>query len=271
VITDIVRPRTARDAVRAKNAPGAAYLGGGTWLNGSAAAAQAITTLISLEHLGLAGITAAAGSVEIGAAATLQAVVDAGIAPRALRDAALLTASRTLRTMQTIGGELGLDPADSALIPVLMVMGASVRCASKRRPIALEDFLNAKTGDLVLSVIIPDAARPAAVRAVSRTSHSPRSLVVAGCRDAARGAGSDGRGLRVVLSDCVGTRARMLQAAAPGAAPPSRERLQDLVTRVFAPGPDLHASVEYKRYMAGVLAADVVQSLQDPAAAGGAP
>jgi probable selenate reductase FAD-binding subunit len=254
VITDILRPATARDAVRAKCARGAAYLGGGTWLNSGRA--EGITTLVSLEKLGLGTIEADGAGCVIGAACTLQQIVDSPFTPRALKDAARLTASRTLRNMKTVGGELGMDAADSAVIPVLMVMGALLRLASKRRPVSIEDYLD-KPGDLVLSVALPDAGRPCAVKGLARTSHSPRSLVVAAC---ITGTGQL-RQLLVVLSDCAGKRARLLETAAAGAALPTGERLASLVVRVFTPRADMHASVPYKVYMAGVLVADTVLAL----------
>ena len=255
MITDILRPATARDAVRAKSARGAAYLGGGTWLNSGRA--EGVTTLISLEKLGLNAIKADGAACSIGAACTFQQVVDSPLAPRALRDAASLTGSRTLRNMKTIGGELGRDAADSAVIPVLMVMGASLRLASKRRPVPIEDYLNGERGDLILSVELPAPARPCAVRALSRTSHSPRSLVVAACL----GGTGQLRQLRVVLCDCAGKRARLLETAAAGADLPTRERLESLVAKAFAPTPDIHAGAPYKLFIAGLLTADAVHAL----------
>ena len=256
MITDILRPATARDAVRAKSAPGAAFLGGGTWLNSGRAADT--TILISLEKLGLDRIEASGDGCALGAAVTLQQMIDSPSVPSALKAAAALTASRTLRNMQTLGGELGLCPDDSAIIPVLVVMGAVLRLASRRRLLPLEDFLNRRPGDLILSVTLPDTRRPCAVKALSRTSHSPRSLVAAACLTE-----TDRRlrEIRVVISDCAGQRSRMLETSSGGTELPSRERLEALVARVFSPKPDLHASVAYKRYMAGVLVADAVRGL----------
>ena len=50
-----------------------------------------------------------------------------------------------------------------------------------------------------------------------------------------------------------------------GAALQPRERIEQLVSAGFTPLPDLRASVEYKRYMAGVLVADLLASLADEA------
>ena len=255
MITDILRPATARDAVRAKSVPGSAYLGGGTWLNSGCA--RGVTTLISLEQLGLDGIRADRDGCVIGAAVTLQQIVDSPIAPAALRAAAGLTASRTLRNMQTVGGELCFRGDDSAIIPVLMVMGAKVSLAARRRPLPVEDYLASKTEDLILSITLPDVSRPCAVRTLSRTSHSPRSLVAAACMTVSDRAL---REIRVVISDCAGQRARILETAAGATELPSRERVEAMVAKAFVPKPDLYLSVS-KGYLAGVLVADTVRAL----------
>lgn len=232
MITDIVRPRTVAAAVRAKSAPGAAWLGGGTWLNSGNA--PGVTTLVSLEHLGLDSIRADPVRCSIGAMATFQDLVDSPHVPPALRDAAKLTASRTLRNMVTLGGELGLKPADSAVIPVLIALEAEVSVAGRRHALPIQSFFDEDSAILVLGISVP-AGRNAGVRAVSRTSHSPRSLVVAVCGD------------RVVVSDCQG----------------QVQLLPD--PRAFEPGPDMHASVPYKRYMIGALAEELRAALSTEA------
>ncbi len=221
--------------------------------------------LISLEGLGLDRIDASPDECTIGATVTLQRIIDSPGVPPGLKAAAGLSASRTLRNMRTVGGELGLCADDSAIIPVLMVMGATVRLASRRKPIPVEDFLTERPDDLILSVTILLPGRACAVRALSRASHSPRSLVVAACMSEPEAAGM--RDTRVVISDCAGQRARILETGQQGDALPSRERLEALVARSFSPRADLHASVEYKRYMAGVLAADAVRALAATGAA----
>jgi putative selenate reductase FAD-binding subunit len=224
MITDIVRPKTVAEAVRVKSAPGTAWLGGGTWLNSGSA--PAVMTLISLEHLGLGSISALKGRCCIGAMATFQDIADAAPVPSALRDAVKLTASRTLRNMATVGGELGLKPDDSAVIPVLLALEAEVSVAGKKKPVPVQVYLDEDKAGLVLEVSVP-ALQAAAVRAVSRTSHSPRSAVVAAC------------GQRVVVSDCQGQLVVLSNDAA------------------FDPRPDMHASAAYKRYIVGVLVEDL--------------
>ena len=257
MITDIVRPKTVAEAVEAKSAPGAAWLGGGTWL--SSGNAEHVTTLVSLEHLGLDAIHAGSGRCVIGAAVTFQELVDNPHVPHALRDAARLTASRTLRNMVTVGGELGLNPADSALIPVLIALGADVDLAGKKSMPIQKYHGDDNSGALVLGVSVPGALL-AAVRAVSRTSHSPRSLVVA---VSAHAAAPKLRGVVIVVSDCRGQRVRLarMEKKLEGARIPPRQDLEGLARAELDPGPDVHASARYKKYMAGVLVADLLAAL----------
>jgi putative selenate reductase FAD-binding subunit len=257
MISDIVRPNTVAEAVRAKTAPGAAFLGGGTWLNSGRA--EDVTILVSLEKLGLDSIRAESGLCRIGASVTFQAIVDSMHAPPALREAARLTASRTLRNMVTVGGELGLCPDDSALIPVLIVLGAEVSLAGKKKLVPIQDFVDAHKAGLVLGVSVP-AQAAAGVRAVSRTSHSPRSLVAA---VSARAAAPNVEQPRLVLSDCRGQRVRLSAAEQKlhGAPLPPRQDIESLARAEFSPRPDLHASAPYKLYVAGVLIADLLAAL----------
>jgi putative selenate reductase FAD-binding subunit len=262
MITEIVRPTTVKDAVRAKAAPGAAYLGGGTWLNSGNA--ENVTILVSLEKLGLDTVRTEAGRCILGASVTFQTILDSAVVPSVLRQAARLTASRTLRNMVTLGGELGLRPQDSAVIPALIVLGAEISVAGKRKPIPIQQFVDEGRGGLVLGVSVPERAA-AAVRAVSRTSHSPRSLVAA---VSARAAGPSAEGLMLVVSDCRGQRMRLtaMEKKLEGMPIPPRQDLEELARAEFVPAPDIHASGAYKRYMAGVLIADLLSELAHGAA-----
>jgi putative selenate reductase FAD-binding subunit len=256
MIQEILRPRTVQEAVRAKSRARSAYLGGGTWLN--AIQSDELTTLISLENLGLGAIETVGGRCVIGATASLQEIVDAAAVPPAVRAAAALTSSRPVRNMRTIGGELGQSAADSALVPVLTALSAEVALAGKRKPYPIEQYCKERPADLILSVSMP--LLPCAVKAVSRTSHSPRSLVVAvSFRDCVP-AFAD---VRVVVSDCRGQRMRLrdVERALEGSALPAKSLIEEAVSAAFAPAADIHASSVYKRYLAGVMAADALHGL----------
>jgi putative selenate reductase FAD-binding subunit len=241
--------------------PDAAYLGGGTWLHSRHSPAP--VRLVCLEGLGLSSITGGASLCEIGAMVTFQQALDDERVPEAVRRALSFTASRTIRNMATVGGELGLVPEDSALIPVLIALGAELRLGAKRRPTAVEQYVRDRGKVLVLSVILRD--RACAVERLCRTSHSPRSLVVA---VSARTPSAQPLGLRAVASDCRGSIQRLAGVEAMEGRPiASKREIEELVGAEFSPRADIHASVPYKKYMAGVLTADLMHAL---AAKGGA-
>jgi len=258
MITEILRPETVQAALKARAMPGAAFLGGGTWLN--AAPSDAPMVLISLEKLGLGTMEASATRCVIGASVTFQQLIDHDGCPHVLRRAASLTGSRTLRNMITVGGEIALHPLDSALVPLLLAMEAQLSIAGRKKPLAMDAWLRDGGSGLILSAAVRDPSRPAAVRAVSRTSHSGRSLVIGACAEAMTPLV---RGLRLVASDCRGSAVRLLAAeqALEGRALPPRAEIEEGAAAGFTPQPDMHASSAYKLYMTRVLAADVLAEM----------
>ena len=114
------------------------------WIESSASFSREMRMSGSLEKLALDSIQATERACILGATATFHKFIDDRHVPAALRSAAALTASRTLRNMMTIGGEVSLHPADSALIPLLVAMGAEIfGCGEKEahphRRLALAD------------------------------------------------------------------------------------------------------------------------------------
>jgi probable selenate reductase FAD-binding subunit len=266
MVAEILRPKTLGEAARLASMPGTAVLGGGTWLNATVAARPALPpgplALVSLENLGLDFVEWRNAALRLGAAATFQQVLDAPGVTEAVRDAMAAVASRTLRNMITVGGELGHCPPDSVLIPVLAALDARVHVAG-RRPLGIVEYRAARTAGpvgLIVEVSASDADRPCAVSSLARTSHGRRSLVIA--VSAARFLPKLTH-VRIVASDCRGQVLRLADAedALEGSRLPAKDRIESLVRAAFWPTSDLHASTEYKRYLAGVYAADLLHGL----------
>lgn len=285
MVSHILRPKTIGEAVRLAARPDTAILGGGTWLNSPLASgeggsarpgstgsvdaagspartASASLALISLENLDLDFVEWRRAALHIGAAATFQQVLDAPGVPAAIRDAVTATASRTLRSMVTVGGELGHAPADSVLIPVLAALDARVRIAGGRS-LGIEAFRAARALGpigLIVEVSATEADRPCTVASLARTSHGHRSLVIAVAAERLHPKVSS---VRIVASDCRGQLLRLAdpEEALEGRELPQRDRIEKLVRAAFWPTSDPHASTEYKRYLAGVYAADLLYGL----------
>jgi probable selenate reductase FAD-binding subunit len=286
MVSEILRPKTIAEAARLATMPGTAVLGGGTWLNADLARWGASITgaveaspapaapvaspraLISLESLGLDLVEWKSSALHLGAAATFQQCLEAPGVPEALRVALAATASRTMRNMVTVGGELGLCPADSVLIPLLAALDARVRIAG-RRPLGIEEYRSARAlgpVGLILEISVPDADRLGAVRWLARTSHGRRSLVIAVAVSRLQPAAM---GVRIVASDCRGQVLRLADAeeALVGSPLPAKDGIEKLVRAAFWPTSDIHASTECKRYLAGVYAADLLHELAERQAA----
>jgi CO/xanthine dehydrogenase FAD-binding subunit len=94
-------------------------------------------------------------ALRLGAAATFQQVLDAPGVPEVVRAAMIATASRTLRNMITVGGELGLCPPDSVLIPVLASLDAQGHVAGRRSLGIIEYRAARAVGPVGLIVPLP--------------------------------------------------------------------------------------------------------------------
>ena len=268
MITEVLRPRNVEEAISAGRKPGAAYLGGGTWL--SSPAARGVTTLVSLERLGLSSIEVSSTRVVLEARVTFQQILDAPGLPEAIYQSVRLTASRTLRAMITIGGEIGLLPPDSPLLCALLALDARIAIAGASEQIPMERYLAEPPRGLVLSVALDRPVPLGAVQAVSRTSHSPRSVIVAVAARSLRPhvtepriVVGDGRRAAVRLID---TENRLRGVPLASKAGDAKARIEEWVRQEVHPEADIHASVEYKRYIAGVLVADALEGLAEQTA-----
>jgi putative selenate reductase FAD-binding subunit len=255
----IVIPKTIAEAAALGSKPGFSFLGGGTRLNGRDRSPE--RTLISLDKLGLSAIRGEAEGLILGATAAFQSVVDCAEVPPAVRKAASFTASRTLRNVMTVGGEIAIRSPSSALTAVLLCLGARIGLARRRKPMELEDYLDSAPRDLILKAQIPasELARACGVEILRRTSHAPVSMVVA-----VSAIGADPlKDVRIVVGDCEGgiSRLRGAESALNGRASADKKFIEEAVKRGLALKPDIHASAAYKLYMAGVMTADLLHGL----------
>ena len=255
---EYLKPATIDEAHELGSRDGAQYIGGGTWVNSRPAGA--VTALISLEALGLDGVSRESGFIGIGACTRFQDLLDAEGVPEAVAAAARQTASRTLRNMVTLGGDLGLHEPASCMVPALICLGAAVVLAGKDGETGVEEYVKSKSGGLIVEVRIPDNGAASNLRALSRTSHSRKTLVCAAAAGLTNGALEN---LRIIAGDCVTDAARLtaVEAALEGKAAPPKPEIEELVMSHFAPEGDFHAGADYKRYMAGVFTADIIHDL----------
>ena len=232
------RPATIAEAFELLERPGAVVLAGGTRLGGDASAER--VEVVDLQALHLDGIRPGPGDLlRIGATATLQQLVDSADVPAVVREAARREQPSTLRAQGTVGGCVATGRADSELLAALLVHEAVVevrdRETTEEMPlerVLAELFL--PEGQVVTAVTIRTSGTASAVR----TARTPadRAIVAAYARRT-----DDGR--RVALTGV---------AATPVLVQPGDQ---------VQPIGDFRGTAGYRRHLAGVLTARVVEAI----------
>ena len=248
----LLKPASLDEAVKFKNQfkDDAVYMAGGSKLN-AAPTRSTKSVAISLAGLGLNTIKSEGGVVTIGATATLQQVIDNPVVPAAVREAAGFVYSRNVRNQATFGGELFAQQNEAVLLPVLLVMNAKVALAGGA-VIELADWLAGSRDALVLAVMLPESDVCCTTRKLARSAGGLTVLT------AAVAIATDGR-QRIAVEGVVPCASRLPGVEQKGL---SGEALQAAVSEAIAPIADLRGSVSYKRYIAGVLVADLVNDCQ---------
>ncbi|AKH87912.1 MULTISPECIES: molybdopterin-dependent oxidoreductase FAD-binding subunit [Edwardsiella] len=252
MIEQFFRPDSIEQALELKRRfqDEAVYFAGGSKLNATPTRTEK-RVAIALKGLGLDQVTWHGGALHLGAMSTLQQLRDTALLPQALQEALGFVYSRHLRNQSTLGGELAAQQAESVLAPVLLALDARVQSADGAE-IALEDYLAAPDDRLLTAVIIADPFRCCATRKVSRSA-AGWSVVTAAV------ALPDEGGMRIAL-DGVGERpSRLRDVEGQGL---EGEQLEQAVSAAIAPRADLSGSEAYKRYIAGVVVAELLADCQ---------
>lgn len=254
MIVEYHRPKSLEEALALLARPGVETLplGGGSALNRPSPHPFAV---VDLQELGLDRIRDRSRLLEIGATATLQAMLDTpGLAP-ALYQAIRREAAQNLRHVATTAGTLVAADGRSPFTTALLAMDASLavrpgRQGSAEERIGLGDLLadRPKTlrGRLIVQISIPLNAR-LAWHAVARTP-ADRPIVCA-----AAAAWPSGR-TRLALGGYGLAPAMVFDGPEPGGA--------ELAARdAYSRAGDEWASAEYRQEMAGLLARRCLEDL----------
>lgn len=248
------RPIALGDAVALLTEPDRLIYAGGTTIHHTTTGEP--IEVVDLQALGLDRIESADAddrSVRLGATATLQAISEHAGVPEAVRDAARAELPSTLRTLATIGGTIGAAAADSMLLASLLVHDAEVSFADGRVE-PLDGVLDAHSSgpnDLTAAdQIAPGLIDPGLIVAVEIGTDGATATAATGRTPAdtpivAAIARRAGDGLRLALCGV---------ADVPILVAP------DDVTALDPPS-DFRGSSTYRRELAKVLAARVVEEL----------
>jgi CO/xanthine dehydrogenase FAD-binding subunit len=156
MITNYHRPKTIEEALKLLANPDARPLGGGTVLNQPSSESF---VAVDLQALGLDKIHKSGEKLEIGATATLQALLETSHCPEALKSALRLEAPLNLRNMGTVAGTIVACDGRSPVVTSLLAMDARIDIRdskNKSRISNIGDYLPLhEERILILSITIP--------------------------------------------------------------------------------------------------------------------
>lgn len=247
MIEQFLKPTSVDEALRLKSQykNDAVFMAGGSKLNATPTRTDK-KVAISLAGLGLSEIKEQGGQLRIGATVTLQQMIDDPKVPAALRDAAGFIYSRNVRNQATLGGEVCARQDEAVLVPVLLALDAKVLLADGQAS-ELESFLGGTRDSLVLAVILPDPARPCATRKIARSAGGLTVLSAA--------VALSEKGQCIAVEGVVPRPVRLRAVEQKGLA---EVPLELAVSEAVAPQEDVRGGVAYKRYIAGVVVADLL-------------
>jgi len=262
-LAEIQRPTTLAEAVRLLRRPNVktAILAGGTTLVPQAR--RDVQSLVDLRNLKLAYIKHEGNTLRIGAATTLQDIVESSDALPALAQAARDSAPINVRNVATMGGVVAsagfgapLPVALLALDAVLVIYSPEARQSPLAAFLAYREKL-LRDGALITEVGIPLTDARIAFEKVARTPGDAPIVCAAARLRLAATEGSMARDVRVAVGGVGPIPVRLARAEQTLEGKPPTESLiaqaAEAAAKEVNPPSDFLASAEYRREMVRVL------------------
>jgi carbon-monoxide dehydrogenase medium subunit len=251
---EYVKPATVADAVKALGRADAKALAGGqTFIPVLKQRLNKPSVVVDLAKLGLAGISATASAITIGAG-TLHETVGADPTVRAkipgLADLASWIGDIAVRRRGTIGGSLANNDPAACYPAAALALGATIK--TDRRSIKADDFFQGLfTTVLEPNEIITSVEFPIPEKSAYEKFRNPASRYAivgvfiargpAGTRVAVTGAGQNGVFRHAAMEEA------LAKTWSPGA-------IAGVKTPADGLNGDIHASAEYRAHLIGVMA-----------------
>ncbi len=257
---EYARPESVEDAVKLLSREDARALAGGQSLvNVMKTRVASPELVVDLNRIdGLRGIRAVDGALEIGAMTTYSAIVESAEVAAArpiLAEVARTIADVQVRNRGTIGGNVCSNDPTNHFPPLAAALGAELTIAGSdgERTVGAEEFFEGvyltavKPGELLTSVRIP-------AKGGARDGWASVTLGKEGT-GIVNVAATVSNGTARIAIGCVAATPVVVTASADETAVADAVRAAEL-----DPPGDVHASAEYRRHLAEVLAARAVGS-----------
>ncbi len=258
MIKQFFKPTSLEEAMIIKEKYGDAitWFAGGTYFNHITFQAR-YDKVIGLEGLGLHAVHTKGNQTSIGATVTLQKLIDNSIVPKALRKAASQAATRTVRNMATVGGDIAVGGKKSALIPCLIALKANVVTAGKES-ISVESYIESNKRDLILKVMLPEQETRCFANQYTLKANSTALVRVAASID------SDNDSKRKSLSIAIGAleeqprRLKTIEKLVSKQGKVDYDAIVKAVSKEVKPEADIYGSVSFKKYISAITVADCI-------------
>ena len=256
MIKEVFKPASLEEAVKLKK-ENIYYLSGGTQINWTPAQAArklegkpAIEKVILVQDLLSREIKKQGSDLLIGAGITLQELIDDPQTPEALKKAAGYIASRNIRNMATLGGNIAANRPDSYIIPCLIALKAKIKTADAGI-MSVETYITQEKNDLIQQIVLPEVEGVCLIDVALKSSGAYPSVTSA-VRVSERDA--------VVVLGCVSDHVIRLKEIEPGIMDGSLsgDSLATAVANQINPPSDLLGSKSYKKYISGSMIAHLV-------------
>lgn len=257
MIKQYLQPTTVAEAIalKAEHGEQAFFLGGGSKAN--ATPTKVVKPVaIATSGLNLSGIDTKDGALVLGAGTRLQSLLDHADVPTSLKAALRFIYSRHIRNQATLGGEIAAVQPERRLIPALVALQAQLELMQidgQSLRIDMETYLQGQHHGLITAVILPEPEMICVNEQVTRSAAGLAVLTAAvslpsGCDHPI-----------MVIDGMAEQPLRLRDVETQGLAD---EALETAVADAIHPVEDLRGSVEYKKYIAGVVIADLLAQAQ---------
>jgi putative selenate reductase FAD-binding subunit len=252
VIKEFLKPASVSEAIELKKSANSIWFGGGTWINHPKRSSVDVTA-VGFENLGINGIYKTGNHIQIGSATTIQEIIDSDLVPSVLKEASRFIYSRNIRNIATIGGNIGAGETDSALIPCLIALSASVE-TQEEGILSVEKYIAESNNSLILSISITESGADYAVKKISRTASSSAIVTVA------VGIYRKGSVIKEAVVVVGGVDSKVLRLGKVENELKNNnlqtdENIEKSVYETISPETNILGSAEYKKYITGVMVA----------------
>lgn len=250
MITEYHRPQTLEEALQLLTHPNTLPLGGGTKINSPAFKGQDFA-VVDLQALDLKGISVSGNTLEIGAAVTLQQLLENENTPEALKQAIRQEASLNIRNVATVAGTLVSAGGRSPFATAMLALDAKLDIrysATESRISNIGEFLALRPAGLITLVSIPLNAKIA----YEQVARAPKDVPIV-C--AALSQWNSGR-TRLALGGYGATPLLAMDGT-------EADGLESAAQNAFHESADQWASAEYRMDVAATLAKRCLESVRE--------